>query len=532
MLQYNDDRWMKSDVGWGHPTVPQITDRWMKSDIGWGHPTVPQIMALDLFARVGGLGRSPIPGAEEGSGGQLWSGFTPNKFAYVTNLGTGSGNSEANAQEIFAALAGLGPDDILGLLPGIYASTATSSDRYQPVFAPANTGTSGHPIRICAKYPAAYMAEPSTDSNRSEFRITGTSVPPYSGGVDTSVCLGAREGHDYIEWYGVYSDQVESPPWPSGGTWGACNDTSNLRFEDCAGDMHVWDHGENYPMIFASNSLNLTVKNCRFRYGNDYGFGAMPVITMYGCRGFLFSHCHLYQTHGGFFCKGDVSGSIRNDGVVEYCLFVEVRNSCLEVNVATHTPGAYPILRFCLTINCGMSIDVDDAGTADPTVKRFRCYNNTFIGPSHPTGAGIFPAFLRNQSVQISEAEWYNNICYSNNDTHTPYFFNVSGHLASDTTLDTTGFTVLNNNCYRKTTGTPRWSTNGTTYTSLSAWKTAVQAEMPTQETASIDDDPEFEDVGSGNYRLQSSSPCVGTGIGGVNMGCYLTGDEEIGVEA
>jgi hypothetical protein len=40
--------------------------------------------------------------------------------------------------------------------------------------------------------------------------------------------------------------------------------------------------------------------------------------------------------------------------------------------------------------------------------------------------------------------------------------------------------------------------------------------------------DPKF--IGNGDYRLQGDSPCRGNGEGGTTIGCYVTGNEVIGV--
>lgn len=44
-----------------------------------------------------------------------------------------------------------------------------------------------------------------------------------------------------------------------------------------------------------------------------------------------------------------------------------------------------------------------------------------------------------------------------------------------------------------------------------------------------ITDNPQFTDAANGDFSLQAGSPCLGSGLGGSNMGLYLTGIEAIG---
>ena len=53
----------------------------------------------------------------------------------------------------------------------------------------------------------------------------------------------------------------------------------------------------------------------------------------------------------------------------------------------------------------------------------------------------------------------------------------------------------------------------------------ALEMEIPEDPTC-VYDDPLFEDIDSGNYRLQPDSPCNGTGGDGVNMGLIFTDDQ------
>jgi hypothetical protein len=67
------------------------------------------------------------------------------------------------------------------------------------------------------------------------------------------------------------------------------------------------------------------------------------------------------------------------------------------------------------------------------------------------------------------------------------------------------------------------WGINTTTYNSLAAWQAAIGASY---ETHSSTGNPVFTGaIVSGNgpaqFQLGAGSPCLGTGLGGVNMGAW-----------
>ena len=144
------------------------------------------------------------------SGSSLFSGFTPTIYAAPADVGSGDGSSEANAMDLATALTNVTAGGIVGLIPGDYTITPPSPSDYTPAFQPTNSGSSGNPIRIVAKYPAA--ANYGSTSLYSSLSHGRTAVP----GNPT---FGSR-GKDFVEWIGVFVDEVASYSTDNGGIGG------------------------------------------------------------------------------------------------------------------------------------------------------------------------------------------------------------------------------------------------------------------------------------------------------------------------
>lgn len=532
MLRHHNDHWMRLVPNWGEPPVRTQNGR-VRPTVGWGHPVVPQIMALDLHAHVGGRGRSPIPGVA--SGGALYYGFTPTRYAAPTAQGNGSGSSEENAQEILAALAAITQDDILGLLPGIYTRAYLGVTPYGALFAPTNSGSNGHPIRICAKYTAIYLDTPGSNANRSEFRQTGYTIG--TDAVDPTIGVGTN---DYIEWYGIYLDQDHAPSAPSKGTIVVGNQNTHCRLEGIVCRQVHRTHNDNYDTVFAADTNFLTIKYCRFLEGGELLLGAIAgnnvaSITFYNAKNYHVSYCDFVNNNTGIFVKGsNLDGGeteYYNDGVTEYCYFEGMKRTCFNMNQSNGNFGRTSIARYNLCVDSLLFAYQDDSGGELVPSRNFEIYHNTIINPADAYGTattGMYAGGFRGD-LQIQDGVWRDNIIawlIAPSNT-TPYFFNLGGVGAPPVeTFDTTGFsaTDLDRNCYYLVSGTQRWVTNGTTYTSLANWKSAVQAEVANQEANSIESNPSFVDAGNGDYRLSGGSPCEGTGTGGANMGCFQPG--------
>jgi hypothetical protein len=459
----------------------------------------------------------------------LWSGFTPNKYAATADQGAGDGTSEANAMDFPTALSGLSAGDVLGVLPGVYSAAVGSNDT--PLFTPGASGTSGSPIRVVCKYPAAYLSEPSSDANRTELRVTGAT--PAS--ATTSPVLGSGQNKQYCRYYGFYANQATAPARPSGGTFTVQSGATSTHFEECVVDMDIPAHDDNYPAIWSAGNAGPTFRNCKFRNGNGdlTAGGFMPAFTFYGTVGVLITHCDFTDLDAGVYFKGSVNnpGRTLSDGVIEYCKFSGLRKYCIVVNEAN--VAAWPVARYNLAINCPQFMHLH-GGTANATEKNFEAYNNTIVNPNDILADGTFYAAGLTTDFQANDCAWWNNIVARiSAPSGQAYLVNLGGSEPDPTaTFNTVGFDPFDYNCYYQVSATKRWVTNGSTVNNFAAWQSAVQADVAAHESHSIEQDPLFENAGSGDYRLASGSPCRNAGLGGIHMGCYLTGNETIGVQA
>jgi hypothetical protein len=88
--------------------------------------------------------------------------------------------------------------------------------------------------------------------------------------------------------------------------------------------------------------------------------------------------------------------------------------------------------------------------------------------------------------------------------------------------LTTGGWSNVKNNCYFLHSSSSMWGQSGTNFSSLSAW----QAATGSPDANSIAANPVFSSAitpgnGTTQFQLGSGSPCLGTGVGGVNMGAW-----------
>lgn len=480
-----------------------------------------------------GHGFGPFTSGSAGAGA-LYSGFTPTIYADTVDRGNGSGSSEANAMDLTTALATVTAGGIVGILPGVHVKAYDSGlDSLSSLFMPTNSGSAGNPIVVCCKYPAAYLSTPASNGNRTEFQYTGGVVATDT----TNATVGVDSGNTHTAWYGFYIDQADAPAKPSHGTLQAfsCSDVTFAEFYVDQRDPDGYG-GDNMNVLFAQDTPNLVVENFKIVSDHVAVGHNWACITFYGCPDFIIRHGYIEDAETAIFAKaygGD--GTVHNNGVIEYCWFERVGNPLL-MNASGHTTESRRIeVRNCIAVKPGKFVVVDNT-TGSPTVegwetKNVWVYNCTIVNPENSLSGGFYPTgFLAEYAVD--DARWYNNIvAYLVDPSGDDYFVNLGGSGAPPSeAFDTTNFSRLDYNCYYKPSGTSRWFTNGSGFTSFAAWEASVQGDVAGQEDHSITSDPNFVNAGAGNYRIVSG-PCFGTGFGGINMGAYVSGAEEIGVE-
>jgi parallel beta-helix repeat protein len=150
----------------------------------------------------------------------------------------------------------------------------------------------------------------------------------------------------------------------------------------------------------------------------------------------------------------------------------------------------------------------------DAVSRNNKFYNNTFVD----TPRGIYmPLGTADSPAVVETTQFWNNILYNT----------IDGGSQWDTVLmmvDKPAFVSVSdyNDFYETTPWLPvAWNKETLTF---EQYRTNSGLDGH-----SLFADPLFVDKANHNFRLQPDSPARGTGLGGVNMGAYATGNEIIG---
>jgi hypothetical protein len=149
------------------------------------------------------------------------------------------------------------------------------------------------------------------------------------------------------------------------------------------------------------------------------------------------------------------------------------------------------------------------------TSPNHKIYNNTFIGGKNEISTGNIMAVEGTHA--LTNWEWYNNIYYSKNNTYYPIHANANYPPS-----------YCDYNGYYRPSYTPQFSIGGTTY-SWGQWRA-----IPRDGLGRTDNPLFVSYTGDekGDYKLQTGSPYRNGGRNGITMGCYITGNEQIGAGA
>ncbi len=455
----------------------------------------------------------PVPPVEYG-------GYTPTIYAAPADVGSGNGSSEANAMDLATALSTVTAGGIVGLIPGDYTITPPAPSDYTPAFQPTNSGSSGNPIRIVAKYPAA--ANYGSTSLYSSLSHGRTAVP----GNPT---FGSR-GKDFVEWIGVFVDEVASYSTDNGGIGGIA-EAQGCAITHCVirGDASL--AGGSLHSAIRVNGTDDGVQtyvayNKCYNVGNDISDANQSAILVLESRDVLVEHNECWDSSGGIFVKRN--GAAPGNLIFRYN-YIHDCNNC-GIRIGTTNPNgstAYTTHvhnNLCVNIDsAGFSVDISSSGTGDQANVIFQ--NNTAVN----CYAGFFPPYIPTFG-ETSGGKFYNNIIAS--PTTSALRFDGSGAFTSITTAT---FDFQHNVYY----SFPTFVTSDTISSQNFAYWTGTVGQ-DTVSPATITSDPLFINAGTGDYKLQAGSPARDLGVdildlqgGGtsasIHAGCYVTGSEVIG---
>jgi hypothetical protein len=250
-------------------------------------------------------------------------------------------------------------------------------------------------------------------------------------------------------------------------------------------------------------------------------------------------HCHCYEEYGclgsiihyntfancpggGIDLKAGVSGADVAYGYFYNCATSPATNGIAAVTGADgaegdpNAPGTANVVHHNVFDSCGQP----HAGDVNSTSAQDLYYYNNTIYDTRSGSNGVVD--LRETSV--AKAQFYNNILVTTESS--------GGGSYGTLALSSGNFTMVSNNCYFLHSSTGGWG-QGTTYDSLAAF----QASTGSPDAHSIATNPVFASsitpgAGTSQFKLGASSPCLGAGTGGVNMGAWDGKVTQIGFKA
>lgn len=316
--------------------------------------------------------------------------------------------------------------------------------------------------------------------------------------------------------------------------------------------------GANLGGIFLAGGVNALIQNCYIHDINVVPGGSGAGGQTSHCGGYAEIACYGTQIVNCTFANCTNSHGIwikeySTGGTVSYCYFYNCANPTFSNNYCAALAGGGDGNPFPAnagqpsnTQNYSYHHNVIDNCGAERTSGNFPqeftipefSYNNTVYSVASTLGWGMSMFTDTNGGASSAGyANYYNNIYYSVSNTGNNFGnqregrINVNPGAANGGTAGTgtnnTGFITLNNNCYYCANGnyTNFWGYGNNYPTSFANWQSAISAIVANSENASIQSNPLFTTGTSGGgpegFQLGSSSPCIASGIGGVNMGAW-----------
>jgi hypothetical protein len=462
-----------------------------------------------------------------GGGGGEGSGYTATHYVVPFGGVSGANNDyEILSQAAYNAATNSNTPTTLGnaqrwatagnkvrCAPGIYVHGAMTENAHDPGFHPTNSGTLGNEIVFFAAYPAArYWNSPEL---WSQLRW---SSPPTIYGPGNPI-MGSTDlfGGNHVIFDGFYAHGTYVPAYPSQGAFGGGAIAVQFRriYYDYNGPT-TGGLSDNFAAFFVEGNSDNKIYDCYItgNYSSDgSGNSNLACITFYDHANFTVRNNTFYNFHNGIHVKVGT-----NSGEISYNRFEQASYGCMRVY--SIEPNNSLTIHHNLGIGAG-GIE-DRAGTAN--AHTYSAYHNTFVGgPAVGSGATqVSMLYMDDNTVTTGTYEFYNNLIVINASRTTYMRF-------SEISFESffSDFTKLDHNIYYDSTGAAEYydgaSANVASYISQLSGQPAGADEANSEETT-------VTFIGSGNYRLANNSQAAQTAsdVGGP-VGCYVTGNEEIG---
>lgn len=418
-----------------------------------------------------------------------YGGYTPTVFV----------NDSAGLQ---AALNAATPGTIIGAAGGVNYSKAYPGGAV-PAWQIANNGTAGNPIIVVAEEMASLMADPTTDPTASRLRHTGT----FGTGTGGPIC--GCHSKSYQEWIGFVLDENHAAPATDMGT-AEIRSSDNCAVRYCRIIGLVGDPGfldDNHSGVTVRDSETIVVANNKISgYDQNPEAHNYNAVNRYDTTGLTVEHNEIFDCSTGIYFKDTPAPNI--GGIDERARFNLIYDCRQGIEVASTDNGAGTREYYQNVIyDCGTGIFINN-DTTDVVV-----WNNTLACNTDAVGEG---GPLVGHDGTGADSNAFNNICILKANatvlneryrTSAPWITNYNRYYA-----------VGGSYLYRHDTGDQ---------TSLAAWFAAWGVDAN-----STQGDPQVVSIAGNDYHLAPASVSLTLGNTGGPIGAYITGNEEIGIEA
>lgn len=438
--------------------------------------------------RASGGGGLFLNGAGGGSGDiyALYANLTPTIYAAPADVGSGDGSSEANAQDFPTVLANATAGAIIGMIPGTYTHVASPAYRSNvPGWHPANSGTSGSPIIIVAKYPGAGLSTPLSNANRTELRAGSGAF----NGSDSHPVFGANN-RDYVRWIGMVIDEDNCVTKYDNGP-GYIADSTGIWIKYCVvrGSLDSAHLLDNHSALRigeggTTDTGHVITGNIFYNFTVGLDTNAAAIIT-YGAQDTAIEYNHFYDCTTGLYIKGSGgSGANYNSGSISY-------NRIHDVDVVMRLQASSSTQDTVVTNNLIYNFSIAGIAFNDSggDVRRIKMTRNTVVVTEAITIGGFWL-----EPAPGTSNEFNDNIIAMFNSTGHNYVYGFDYTANGFSAFDYNGF-------YGSTDGTP-WSWNGGNQNSVANFEAAVTNSNNNQVLGS---DP-FVNQGTGDYTVTGAA--------------------------
>lgn len=408
------------------------------------------------------------------------------------------------------------PGDEVIIANGTYHTTASTGQRYEPVYNPVNSGAWNSSTNTCT----------STITFRAATQYGVTLTTPTSGGENP--VIGAYE-RSCIVWDGFSINAANANTPGDGGVvsfWGV--NGGQFINNDFRGTYKVFSPENNHNVVRLERTWGVVIRNNKIHDHSSSSNGS-TCITTYNTAYALIENNNIYNCQAaGIIYKGDSTDPARGP---------RQRNITIRFNrFWGHEGGAFHVM-----------------GTMDDPGNINRIYQNLFFNNGdvcfgmNAVGSGARNLRFFNNTcyytTQVYTAVSSSNATGSGNSIRNNIFVNALEVLAFGYmgAAPPTFFEADYNLHYQVT----RWSFDGASYSTIASWRTALggcPSSTIGRECSSFVGNPLFVNPASANFRLQSGSPAINAGrddfdldndgntTESVTIGAYVTGLETIGL--